>query len=273
MFVVDNGTTRDDGVAELPRRHPWITLIANQTNLGFSRANNQAVRRAVGRYVLLLNNDTIQTANALAAAVGYMDSHPEVGALGIQHLNDDDDRSSQASAFRFSNPRQEVLGLLGLTLGHDLTVWPGGSDAGRDVDWVCGSFLLMRRATLEQVGELDERFFIYDEDIDWCVRAHQSGWQVHFWPAVSMVHVGHAAMPFMKDKTFVHFRSHLSFLRKHHGALLAGAFYLAMLLRMTGGTAAAALRWVLRRASREAFAERLRRQTQFALLRPGRSGG
>jgi GT2 family glycosyltransferase len=97
IFVTDNGSTRDQSATELPRRFPAIQFIPNNGNMGFSIANNQGIARARGRYVLLLNNDTVQTENALGAAVAYMDTHPEVGGLGIQHRNADAGRSEQPS--------------------------------------------------------------------------------------------------------------------------------------------------------------------------------
>jgi GT2 family glycosyltransferase len=271
-FVADNGSTRDASVSELPRRFPAIQFIANGGNLGFSVANNQGIVRARGRYVLLLNNDTIQTGNALGAAVRYMDEHGEVGALGIQHRNADAERSPQPSAFGFPRPWREVASLLGVKWSTDDGA-PMRSDLEQDVDWVCGSFLLMRRACLEQIGALDERFFIYDEDIDWCRRAQTAGWKVRFWPGVSMVHVGASARPFMKDKTFVHFRSHLSYIRKHHSAAAAASYYLVMVGRLTLATLWQTVRWVRGAASLADVRDRSSRQMQFALLRHGRTGG
>ncbi len=105
VFVIDNGTTKDASLVELPKQFPWIHLISNGDNRGFSKANNQGIRRSKGRYILLLNNDTIQIENALGKAVAYMDAHPEVGALGINHLNHDAERSHQPSFFNVSpNP-------------------------------------------------------------------------------------------------------------------------------------------------------------------------
>jgi GT2 family glycosyltransferase len=238
--------------------------------MGFSVANNQGIARARGRYVLLLNNDTVQTENALGAAVGYMDAHPAVGAMGIRHRNADAERSPQPSAFGFPRPWREVADLAGAPAG---AAPPLHEDAERDVDWICGSFLLMRRACLDQIGPLDERFFIYDEDIDWCRRARSAGWMVRYWPGVSMVHLGASARPFMHDKTFVHFRSHLSYIRKHHSWLAAAVYYAVMVGRLTLATMWQAVRWAGGRASLADVRERSNRQLQFALLRPGRTGG
>jgi len=272
IFVADNGSTRDASATELPRRFPAVRFIPNRSNMGFSVANNQGIARARGRYVLLLNNDTIQTENALAASVGYMDAHPEVGALGILHRNADAQRSEQASAFGFPRPWREVGSLLGLRLSAEYGAAIRGN-VEQDVDWVVGSFLLMRRACLDAIGPLDERFFIYDEDIDWCRRARTGGWKIRFWPGASMVHIGASARPFMKDKTFVHFRSHLSYIRKHHSSAPAALYYLVMVGRLTMSTLWQTLRWLGGAASLADVRERSNRQMQFALLRPGRTGG
>jgi GT2 family glycosyltransferase len=268
VFVIDNGTTKDASVTELPARFPWATFITNPANLGFTRANNQGIRRARGRYVLLLNNDTVQTENALGEAVRYMDAHPTVGALGILHRNNDAERSFQPSFFAFPKPLDDIRGLLGLGKPP-----PAPRVAEQDADWVCGSFLLMRRACLEQVGPLDERYFIYDEDVDWCLQAKRAGWAVRFWPGVSMLHLGAAANPFMRDKTLVMFRSHVSYLRKNHSALAAGAYYLAMAGRLSLAVAKAGLRSAVGRAGWADVRHRWQRFTNFAFLRSGRVGG
>ena len=235
VFVIDNGTTKDASVTELPRRFPWIHFIANDDNRGFSKANNQGIRRARGRYILLLNNDTIQVENALGKAVVYMDEHPEVGALGITHLNQDAERSFQPSFFPFPQPWLEVRALLGASPGQGEVLAPDFTRE-QEADWVVGSFLLMRRACYEDVGELDERFFIYDEDVDWCFRARRAGWKVRYWPGAKMVHLGSASRPFMKDKTFVHFRSHLSYFKKNHSVEAGLAYYAAMVMRLALST-------------------------------------
>ena len=272
VFVIDNGTTRDRTTEELPARFPWVHFIANPDNRGFSKANNQGIRRARGRYIVLLNNDTVQIENALGKAVEYMDQHQDVGALGITHLNNDAERSFQPSFFEFPQPWQEVQSLLGMSSQQGSNAAPDFTRE-QDVDWIVGSFLLMRRSCYQDVGELDERFFIFDEDVDWCFRARRAGWTVRYWPGAKMIHVGSAARPFMKDKTFVHFRSHLSYIKKNESRSAAVAYYGAMAVRLSMATAKQAALALVGRAELEEVRERYNRERQFLLLRSGRSGG
>jgi len=269
VFVTDNGSKDPAEPEALLREFPWIHLVRNPDNRGFSKANNQGIRRARGRYVLLLNNDTVQVENALGASVAWMDAHPDVGALGITHLNNDEARTYQASFFPFPEGWADVKAVFGV---GDYRPPEPDYTREQDVDWVVGSYLFMRRACFEDVGELDERFFIYDEDIDWCLRARRLGWRITYWPGAKMVHLGAASRPFMKDKTFVHFRSHLSYLAKHHGPA-APLYYLGMSARMGGATAKQVLRWMAGSGSADELRQRLVRQRQFMTLQHGRKGG
>lgn len=271
LLVIDNGSTLDRSAIELPLRFPRIVFVGNDRNLGFSAANNQAFARARGRYVLALNTDTIQTENALGAAVGYMDAHPEVGALGILHRNADAALSEQPSTFAFPAPWRELAALVGVARWVEPIGIP--ATAEQDVDWACGSFLMIRRECLDQVGPFDERFFSYDEDVDWCRRARDAGWAVRFWRGVSMVHIGGVARPFMKDKMFVHFRSHLSYIRKHHSWFLALLYYMVMVGRLSLSTLWQAVRWLAGATSFAEVQDRWQRQRQFVLLKAGRTGG
>lgn len=271
IILVDNGSTHDDSVTELPRQHPGVTWIANSTNLGFAGANNQGIASARGRYVVLLNSDTIQTQDALGASVRYMDAHPQVGVLGILHRNADDERTVQASFNRFPNPWSDVAALLGVASPAKLPD-PHVVPPEQDVDWVVGSFLFVRREVLEDVGGLDERFFLYDEDIDWCLTARRHGWTVRFWPGAEMIHLGNGSRRFMRDKTFSHFRSHFTYMRKNHSALVAWLYYAVLSVRLLVATVWQALQFLLGRTSREAVQERLQRQRQFLTLAPGRRG-
>jgi GT2 family glycosyltransferase len=270
VFVVDNASTKDESAKLLPERHPWVHFIANPENRGFSRANNQAIRRARGRYILLLNNDTIQIENALGMAVQYMDQHADVGALGITHLNIDAERSYQPSFFDFPQAWGDVKELLGLSLNgirrdRDYTT-------EKDVDWIVGSFLMMRRDCYEDVGELDERFFMYDEDVDWCFRARRAGWKIRYWPGAKMIHIGSATRLFVKDKTFMHFRSHLSYLKKNHSRAEAVSYYAAMAARLTLATGKHAAQTLIGQSDLSELRKRLDRERQFLLLRSSRTG-
>lgn len=269
VFLIDNGTTKDDTVTEIPRRFPWVRFTANPDNRGFTRANNQGIREARGRYVLLLNSDTIQTENALGAAVAYMDAHPEVGALGITHLNADEGRTFQPSFYPFPRPWRETFALVGFGTKPP----PPPEVKEQDVDWVCGSFLMIRREALEQVGPLDERYFAYNEDIDWCLAARRAGWKVRYWPGASMVHIGSVAAPHLRDKTGLMFRSQVTYLRKNHGRAAAAAYYAAMGTRLGLAVTKQLLRWVLRRGTRADVRQRWQRFRNFLTLRPGKVGG
>jgi GT2 family glycosyltransferase len=272
LIVVDNGSTRDDSATMLPGRFPSITFIANSWNMGFSAANNQGIASATGRYVLLLNNDTIQTEDAISAAVRYMDGHPDVGALGIEHRNADAERSLQGSTSTFPEPWRELRWLLTFPAATSDRRTTAAGDLERDVDWVTGSFLMIRRACLEDVGLLDERFFVYEEDIDWCRRAWNKGWKVRFWRGATMVHIGAATRPFIRDKTFAHVRTHVTYLRKHHGGAAAALFYGVMVARLSAATSWQLVKWMIGAAPLSHVRERWQRQIDFALLRSGRHG-
>ena len=271
ILLIDNGSTKDASVSELPRRFPSVTFIANPSNFGFSRAVNQGTTRATGRYVLALNNDTRVIGNAIGEAVAYMDAHARVGALGVLHLNDDPAQSKQPSSYDAPTPLSELLLIAKLRQ-------PTPPDATqlyveRDVDWVCGSFLMIRRACLDAVGLLDEEFFAYDEDIDWCSRARKAGWIVRFWPGAALVHLGGGVKPFMRDKTFVHFRSRLTYLRKQHSPISASIYYVAISAALGAATLSQAVRFLSGQASGQDVRSRLDRLVNFATLKPGRVGG
>jgi GT2 family glycosyltransferase len=268
LILIDNGSNADASARELPRRLPWARFIGNPGNVGFSRANNQGIALARGRFVLLLNCDTVQTEDAVGRAVRYLEEHADVGALGILHRNMDAAHTPQASAFPFPNPWHEIRALIVPRFGTNdrFTLHPAELRAS-DVDWVCGSFLMIRRRCLEAVGPLDERFFSYDEDIDWCRRAWRAGWKVRFWPDVSMLHLGSAAALYLPDKRLAMFRSRLSYYRKHHTAVAAICYYLAAAARLAGAVVKQGLRLALGRASRADLSDRWRRFRWFCALR------
>ena len=271
VILIDNGTTKDDTVREIPKRFPWVRFEAISPNRGFAYPNNLGTCMARGRYIVLLNNDTIQIENALGKSVEYMDRHPTVGALGITHRNNDRERSLQRSYHQFPKPLQEILVLLGLRSPH-VASFGAGDLVEKDVDWVVGSYLFMRRECVDDVGMLDERFFLYDEDIDWCFRARAKGWPVRFWPGAELVHLGNGTMSWMKDKTFMHYRSHLTYLAKNHSRAAAAGYYLSLSARLTGSLVWQAAKLVGGRGSAADLRARFNRQMSFLRLAATRTG-
>jgi len=194
VHVVDNGST--DGTVELvEQRFPHVRLLRMEGNAGFSAANNRVLREADGDLALLLNPDTEMTAGALDALADVMEQRPDVGMLGCRLVRDDG-TFDHAAKRSFPTPLSALAHFTGLGrrahAGARLQQYRaptlGEHEAG-DVDAVNGAFMLVRRQALEQVGLLDEGYWLYMEDLDWCYRFHQAGWRVWYEGAVTVVHV------------------------------------------------------------------------------------
>lgn len=186
-IVVDNAST--DGSSEMVvRGFPQVKLIRNSANMGFSAASNQGIHASTGRYVLLLNSDTIVPEGALEELACFVDDHPEIGACGPRLVRPDG--TPQPYAFG-SDPTPGYLlarGLNRLLLHRYLHDW--ATDTVQEVDWVSGACLMVRREAIAQAGLLDENIFMYFEDNDWCLRIRQCGWKVYYNPQVSIIHIG-----------------------------------------------------------------------------------
>ncbi len=225
-IVVDNAST--DGSVEMVRRtFPQVTLIANDDNPGFTGGNNRGIAASRGRYILLLNPDTKVLGDALALMVAYMNAHPAVGALGPTLLNPDG--SVQSSRRRFPTPATAFLESTSLQswfprhrLLRDYYVLDKPDDAIAQVDWVTGACLLARRAALEQVGLLDDGYFMYSEELDWCRRAKAAGWQIVYYPAAQVIHHGGQSSEQVKAFQIIRFnRSKIRYFRQYHGPRVA----------------------------------------------------
>ena len=223
IFVVDNASS--DGSPEMVAgEFPHVQLIRNTRNTGFAHANNQAIRRCRGDYVLLLNSDTVVHPGALAQLVAGMESDPRVGIGGPKLLNADG--SLQYSCRRFPTFTAGIFrnNALGQRFARSkqvrdylMTDFDHAVDA--EVDWVSGAVLCIRRATLEQIGMLDERFFIYCEDVDWCYTAHQAGWKVVYFPAAVITHIiGRSSDLAVEAMVRAHHHSMTLFYWKHYAA-------------------------------------------------------
>jgi N-acetylglucosaminyl-diphospho-decaprenol L-rhamnosyltransferase len=194
IFVVDNDSK--DGSAEMVNHEfPYVQLIRHSTNKGFAGGNNPALEKAKGRYVLLLNSDALLTKDSLSNALSHMDENPKIGVLGGKLLNLDG--TLQPSARMLPSPVNKILHVTGLASKFSGSKWFGRADFSwwdysrpLSVGWVVGAFFLIRKETLSEVGFLDERYFLYFEEIDFCLRVKRAGWDVVCYPHVEIIHWG-----------------------------------------------------------------------------------
>lgn len=222
VWVVDNCST--DGSVEMVRaRFPQVAIIENAERLGYSASHNRSLCRCQGRYMLVLNEDMLVLAGALEAMVAFMDAHPRAGMLGCRLLNPDG--SLQPSCRTFPNLRIQLFRSLYLDKLFPGNRWTGanymsywGHDTVREVDVIKGCCMLVRREVVEQVGLMDERFFIYYEETDWCYRTKRAGWQIYFTPGADIVHYGEQTTRRQSARmTSIQYQSLLKYFRKHHG--------------------------------------------------------
>ena len=221
--VVDNAST--DGSAEMVRSEfaDRVNLTENATNSGFAAAQNVSIRQSRGRYVFLTNPDCrLLGEDVLRKMVEFMDASPDIGMLGPRIVNPDG--SLQYSARRF--PTMLAAGFRHTLLGrlfpnnrfvrrYMMTDW--AHDRIADVDWLSGSALMARKAAIDQIGLLDERFYMYVEDVDWCKRAHLAGWRVVYFPDVTISHrIGAASDQNAIEMIREHHRSMLRYFLKYN---------------------------------------------------------
>ena len=225
-IVVDNAS-RDESLPTIRRELPQAQVIANHENVGFGRANNQALASgAKGRYLLLLNTDAFVSEDTLTSTVAYMDDHPECGLLGVRLVGRDN--VLQPSCRYFPTPWNIFLARAGLTrylpkvrMVDDLT-WDHASV--RECDWVPGCYLLVRKELVDQVGLFDPRYFLYYEEVDLCFAAKRAGWKVIYFPDTQVVHIGGESAKSDAKLTqagrqiaTLQIESELLYFRKNHG--------------------------------------------------------
>ena len=207
-------------------RFPDVRVIAQHFRAGFGANHNTVIRSTSGRYVYVLNEDTTADDWAFERIVAYLDAHPRVAALGPRLVYPDG--RLQDSAWRFPTPLVSTLGLL--TLGK-LGVKQSHGDTPRAVDWVMGAALVLRREALDEVGLFDEEFFLYSEEVDLQVRLRQAGWEVHYFPDVTVVHHESQFSADIPERRINEmWRSRHRYWRKHHSGTGARVAALA-----TGG--------------------------------------
>ncbi len=237
IIVVDNASA-DASVEMVKDRFPGVIVIANKDNRGFASANNQGIEIARGRYVLLLNSDTLVGESAIAKTVSYADKNPEAAVVGCQVWKDLD--TIQMTCFRFTNLFNLMLAESGLAtffrnnriLGSQWMHW-WKRDTEKQVDVVSGMYMLVRREAIDHVGPMDESYFMYYEETDWCYRFNKAGWKSLFYPGAKIIHThgGNASSSKVRSKMFVQRqKSLLIFLKKHNGSLAAFAARLILII-------------------------------------------
>jgi N-acetylglucosaminyl-diphospho-decaprenol L-rhamnosyltransferase len=219
VIVVDNSST-DGSQAMLAEQFPDVHLIQNSQNVGFARANNQAMAVSQGRSMLLLNSDALLLPQAVPAMLKLVELDPRAGLVGA-HLRNMDG-SFQASHTPFPNLWQEFLILSGLGrlfYGRWYPSCGAEEDKGPQVvDYVEGACMLVRREAFEQAGGLDEGYFMYAEEVDWCYTLRQKGWQVWYHPAAKVIHLGGGSSQNRRTQREGDlYRSRVRFFRQHYG--------------------------------------------------------
>jgi N-acetylglucosaminyl-diphospho-decaprenol L-rhamnosyltransferase len=238
IIVIDNASV--DGSYEfLKSNYPDVVLIGNSDNVGFGRANNQALPYVQSRYLLLLNTDAFVSPDTLQKTISYMDSKPKCGVLGVRLTGRLDEL--QPSCRYFPTPWNLFLHRTGLgrffskvQMVDDMQ-WDHASV--RLCDWVTGCFYLVRREVIEQVGLFDPRYFLYYEEVDHCFAVKNAGWEIHYYPYTSVIHIGGESAKTEGELTAggrqlkaLQLESELLYFRKNHGLVtVIGGVVLSML--------------------------------------------
>lgn len=234
IIVVDNGST-DGSVEMIQQDFDRVRLVANSENKGFATANNQGISTADGRYLLLLNSDTIILDHAIEKVMAFADRHLDAAVVGCILLNPD--RTLQISCFMFPSLLNLLLFSTGAArsfpknwfFGRERMTWWVRDDA-REVDVVTGCFMLVRKKAVDEVGPMDERFFMYNEETDWCYRFKKKGWKNWFTSDAEIVHIGGAsAAKLGMQRAELQNSSFLLYMFKHWATpkALIGVFLLA----------------------------------------------
>jgi GT2 family glycosyltransferase len=234
VFVVDNNSV-DGSVALVREKFPTVQLIANTENVGFSKANNQAILQSDSRYVLLLNPDTVVEQDTFDKCIAYLDENPNVGGLGVRML-DGKGRFLPESKRGLPTPSVSFYKIFGLSKLFPKSKTFGTYHLGfldehqiHEIDVLSGAFMLMRASTLDKVGLLDEAFFMYGEDIDLSYRIQQGGYTNVYFPKTKIIHYkGESTKKGSLNYVFVFYNAMVIFAKKHFSARYARIFSLAI---------------------------------------------
>ncbi len=236
VFVVDNNSV-DGSCNHIRERFPWVKLIENQDNVGFSKANNQAIRLSSGKYVLLLNPDTVVEEDTFSKCINFMDEHPDAGSLGVKMIDGRGQYLPESKRalptpwvafykiFGFSSlfPKSKIFGKY--HLGYL------DKDKVNEIDILAGAFMFLRKETLEKVGLLDEDYFMYGEDIDLSYRITKGGFKNYYYPETTIIHYkGESTKKGSLNYVVVFYNAMIIFATKHFTSKRARAYSMVIQL-------------------------------------------
>ncbi len=270
VFVVDNHSS--DGSSTMVReQYPQVRLIENVENVGFARANNQAIRCSEGRYILLLNSDTVVKPGAFDALIEFMDEHPRAGGCGARLLNSDGSLQYSCS------PSPSLVGEF-KRLFHLPGIRPDGyypmhqwdQSLARPVDVLLGACLLLRHEVLDRVGLLDEDYFMYSEEVDLCHRVKSAGWDLFWVPQAQVIHLGGQSTRQVSEMMFLRlYQAKLIYFRKQHGRWQALLYKLILMAAASYRLLLTPLVWLQKPSKRQAVLSLAGNYQRLLLRLPG----
>ena len=217
VLIPDNGST-DGAIEMIKSEFPQVKLIENGKNLGFSGGNNVAIKQSIGRHILLLNPDTEVRPDTFDLSIKYMDAHSMVGIMSCKVLLPNG-QLHEACRRRFPNPANAFLRLFGFRKFSNYNYHNISVDQEMEVDSVTGAYLMIRRSVVDQVGLLDEQFFMYGEDLDWCWRVKEAGFKVLYYPSAQITHYLYGSAKFVKFRSVQWAHDAMKiFYRKHYAS-------------------------------------------------------
>jgi GT2 family glycosyltransferase len=253
VIVVDNGST--DGSQDMVRTHfPQVFLMENSTNTGFARANNQALKKAQGRYCLLLNSDTVVRDCSLDGLVDLMESDTHIGMAGLQLLNGDDTFQNSISNMPTLLTELTNKSLLRRIFPRQFPGKEYRPSEPVEVESLVGACLMVRADTIKEIGLLDENYFFFLEETDWCVRARKKGWKVVFHPNLFIYHLqGGSAAKVPARARIEYWHSRYIFFKKHSGPLTYLFLYGGLMIKLVIDFSYASLASIFSHKSRYRF--------------------
>lgn len=264
IIVVDNASS-DGSLEAVAERFSVVKLIKNTENLGFAKANNIGINASSGKYICLINSDVKVLENCIDRLVAFMEANPLVGMAGPRILNPDG--TLQVSCRHFPSLWNNLCQVAGFNKVFRnsrffsepfMKYWV--HDEVRSVDAIRGCFWIIRRKALDEVGLLDERFFFYGEDIDWCKRCRNAGWQIVLYPNAEAIHHGGASSSNAPIKFYLEMqKADLQYWRKHHGHFGSMGYLIIIMLREASRFVLASVMYVLSSRKRHHARFRLKR--------------